>query len=124
MVYGNRRTGHRPQVGLVLGLCAGMVACASSQPVQAANSDFNGSWSAKWCDPEFPGAQCGNVGPHLFQRGERICGQHFAAAPRLAMGQHHRWERMLSEEVSEGAVARVRALKELPCRWPDEMPSD
>ena len=54
MASGNHRTGSsaRLQVGALLALCAGMVACASSQPVQAAKADFNGVWSVKLCDKQ------------------------------------------------------------------------
>ena len=84
MVDENHRADRRSQVGLVLVLCAGMAACASRQPVQAPQPDFNGAWSAKWCDRNYPRDPCGMFDLHLVQRGERICGQHFAATPRLS----------------------------------------
>lgn len=84
MVDENHRAGRRSQMGLVLVLCAGMAACASRQPVQAPQPDFDGAWSAKWCDRNYPRDPCGMFDLHLVQRGERICGQHFAATPRLS----------------------------------------
>jgi hypothetical protein len=31
---------------------------------------------------------------------------------------------MLSEDTSDGALSTLRALKEHPCRWPDEVSSE
>jgi len=86
MASGNRRTGSpaRLLVGTLLALCVGMVACASSQPVQAAKADFNGVWSVKLCDEANPQLQCGSFDLYLTQNGDRICGDHFVATPGLS----------------------------------------
>ena len=55
-------------------LCAGLVACASSQPVRAAKADFNGGWSVEWCDKSNPELDCGGFNITLVQDGDRICG--------------------------------------------------
>lgn len=181
MVYGRSRAGRRPQLGLAFVLCTGLAACASGPIVQTNKPDFTGAWSAKWCDPEHPRAECGNFVLHLVQRGERICGQHFAATPRMskleegepgsvlgtsvgnvavllidnarsgerniavvrltpktlqwhvvgtAIQGERPWDSiiggkwMLSEDTSDGALSTLRALKEHPCRWPDEVSSE
>lgn len=181
MVNGHRGAASRLRAGTALGLCAGMVACASHQSAQTPTPDFNGAWSAPWCDREYPSDPCGTFALHLTQRGERICGQHFAATPRLSKleegepgsvlgtavgntavllidnartGEKNvavvtltpkglqwrvigtavrgawpgdsiiggKW--MLSEDKSEHALSALHDLKALPCRWPDEIPSD
>lgn len=181
MVYGRSRAGRRPQLGLAFVLCTGLAACASGPIIQPNKPDFTGAWSAKWCDPEHPRAECGNFVLHLVQRGERICGQHFAATPRMskleegepgsvlgtsvgnvavllidnarsgerniavvrltpkilqwhvvgtAIQGERPWDSiiggkwMLSEDTSDGALSTLRALKEHPCRWPDEVSSE
>jgi hypothetical protein len=107
MVYGNRLAGRRSRVGPVLGLCAGMMACASSQPVKAPTPDFNGAWSAKWCDPKYPSDPCGTFALHLIQRGERICGQHFAAMPRLSKLEEGEPGSVLGTAVGNTAVLLI-----------------
>ena len=181
MVNEHRLAGRRLRVSLVGGLCAGMVACASRLPIQAPQADFNGAWSTKWCDRKYPRDPCGIFVLHLVQRGERICGQHFAATPRLskledgepgsvlgtavgntavllidnarsgersfavvtlapkglqwrvigaALQGERPWDSIiggkwtLSEDKSEHALSTLHDLKVLPCRWPDEIPSD
>lgn len=84
MVYGTLRASRRSRRALVLGLCAAMVACASHPSVQAPTPDFNGAWSAEWCDRKYRSDPCGTFALYLIQRGERLCGQHFAAMPRLS----------------------------------------
>lgn len=74
----------RVLVGLLPALCAGLVACASSQPAQAAKADFNGAWTVKLCDKANPKLQCGSFDLYLVQRDERICGQHFVSTPGLS----------------------------------------
>lgn len=180
MVCGKTSAGRHPRLGLAVGLCAGLAACASGPIVQTNKPGFTGAWSAKWCDPEYPQAECGNFVLHLVQRGERICGQHFAATPRLSkleegepgsvlgtavgntavllidnarsgerniavvnltrkglqwhvVGKAIQGERpwdsiiggdwLLSNDSSEGGASALRELEELPCRWPDEVPS-
>lgn len=181
MDNGNRPASRGLRVSLVVGLCAGVVACASRLPIRAPQADFNGAWSAKWCDRKYPRDPCGMFDLHLVQRGERICGQHFAATPRLSkleegepgsvlgtvvgnaavlvidnartgeknvavvtlapkglqwrvIGTAVRGEWpgdsiiggtwVLSDDRSEHALSALHDLKALPCRWPDETPSD
>lgn len=107
MVYGNRRAGHCSRMGLVLGLCAGIVACASTQPIQAPTPDFNGAWSAKWCDASYPSDPCGIFALYLIQRGERICGQHFAAMPRLSKLEEGEPGSVLGTAVGNAAVLLI-----------------
>lgn len=71
-------------VGLLPAMFVFMVGYASSQPVQAAQADFNGTWSAQWCDKKNPQPECGKFDLLLIQKGDRICGQHFVATPGLA----------------------------------------
>jgi hypothetical protein len=67
----------------LLPLCVGLSACASGQPIQAAQTNFNGAWTVKLCAKANPKLQCGSFDLYLVQRGERICGTHFAATPGL-----------------------------------------
>ena len=85
MPPGNNLTSNSTRLlaGLLPALCAGMVACASSQPVQTAKADLNGVWSVKLCDKRNPKLQCGSFDLYLIQRGERICGDHFVATSGL-----------------------------------------
>lgn len=64
-------------------LCAGLIACASSQLLQAAKADFNGGWSVKWCDKTNPKLDCGGFNITLVQEGERICGDFGGALVNL-----------------------------------------
>lgn len=70
-------------VGLVSALCAGLVACASSQPVQAVKADFTGGWSVEWCDKTNPKLDCGGFNITLVQEGDRICGDFGGALVNL-----------------------------------------
>jgi len=87
--------------------CVGLVGCASGPPARAAKSDFNGTWSAKWCDPGYPEAQCGNFVLHLVQKGERVCGQHVAATPRLSKLEEGEPGSVLGTSVGDAAVLLV-----------------
>lgn len=109
MTFGNHRASSpaRLLMGMLLALSAGMVACASSQPVQTPKTGFNGTWSAKWCDPEHPKSECGNFVLHLVQRGERICGQHFAATPRLSKLEEGEPGSVLGASVGDAAVLLI-----------------
>ena len=69
---------------LLLVLCFALIGCASSQSTRAAKQDFNGAWSAQWCDKSNPQSECGKFDLYLVQDGERICGQHFVATPGLS----------------------------------------
>lgn len=70
-------------MGLLPAMCTGLIACASSQPVQAAKADFNGVWSVKWCDKSNPKLDCGGFNVTLAQKGERICGDFGGALVNL-----------------------------------------
>jgi len=70
-------------VGLLPALCAGLVACASSQPVRAAKADFNGAWAVKWCDKTNTKLDCGGFNITLVQEGDRICGDFGGALVNL-----------------------------------------
>ncbi|HEY5972018.1 MAG TPA: hypothetical protein VIT22_08595 [Pseudoxanthomonas sp.] len=69
---------------LLLSLCASLIACASGQSMQGVKRDFNGAWSAQWCDEANPQSVCGKFDLYLIQDGDRICGQHFVVAPGLS----------------------------------------
>jgi len=69
---------------LLLTLCVVLIGCASSQSAHTAKQDFNGAWSAQWCDKSNPQPECGKFDLYLIQDGERICGQHFVATPGLS----------------------------------------
>jgi hypothetical protein len=108
MIHGNRRAGSgRLKTGAVFVLCTGVAACASMQPGRAPMTDFNGTWSAKWCDQAYPESECGNFVLHLIQRGERICGQHYAATPRLSKLEEGEPGSVLGTAVGNTAVLLV-----------------
>lgn len=71
-------------MGLLPAMCTGLIACASSQPVRAAKTDFHGVWSVKHCDKAEPSRECGAFYLYLTQQGDRICGEHFVATAGLA----------------------------------------
>jgi len=83
MISENHRTSSRLLTGLLSALCIGMVACASSQPVQAAKAGFSGTWSVQWCDKTDPNADCGGFDVDLTQTGDKISGNSFGARARL-----------------------------------------
>ena len=53
------------------------------QSAHAAKSDFNGAWSATWCDKGNPDRDCGGFSLYLVQDGDRICGEHQVATVGL-----------------------------------------
>lgn len=69
---------------LLPALCTGLMACASSQPVQATKADFTGKWSVQWCDKTDPDADCGGFHVDLAQADDKISGESFGARVRLA----------------------------------------
>ncbi|WP_156383523.1 hypothetical protein [Pseudoxanthomonas sp. Root65] len=77
--------------------CAGLAACTSSPPVQAAKADFNGNWSVQWCDKTDPDADCGGFDVDLTHVGDKISGEYFGARARLA-------------QIDEGGVVRGIAI--------------
>lgn len=78
-----RRLTISPLASFLLALCAGITACMSVPPVQAAKADFNGAWSVKWCDKTNPNLECGGFNITLVQEGERVCGDFGGALVNL-----------------------------------------
>lgn len=68
---------------VLLAWCAGLSAFASSPTTQAANADFNGAWSVKWCDKTNPRLDCGGFNITLRQDGDRLCGDFGSALVNL-----------------------------------------
>jgi len=68
---------------VLLAWCAGLTAFASSPTTQAANADFNGAWSVKWCDKTNPRLDCGGFNITLRQDGDRLCGDFGSALVNL-----------------------------------------
>lgn len=74
-----------------------MMACASfgfMDSARAAESPFEGVWSAKWCDATAPQRECGAFEIVLVRERERLCGTHSAATLGLS-------------RIDEGAAASV-----------------
>lgn len=65
-------------------LLIALLCCATLLPAhaQADNPPFSGAWSVKWC-PKDRRAECGGFYLYLVQKGDAICGTHFAATPGL-----------------------------------------
>lgn len=78
-----RRPAIRALASSLLASCAGLTACTSSPPAQAANADFNGAWSVEWCDQSKPNADCGGFNLVLVQDGSRLCGSYDSARAGL-----------------------------------------
>jgi hypothetical protein len=79
-----RRSVSGALASFLLASYAGLAACASSPPVQAAKVDFNGKWSVQWCDKTDPNADCGGFNVDLTHIGDKINGESFGARARLA----------------------------------------
>ena len=99
--------------------CAGLVGCAFNQPMQAAEPDFTGRWSVKWCDRTNPALECGGIDATLVQHGDRICGDFGGALVNLrriddggivgtAIGET---AVLAVESYRNGSIALVRATR-------------
>lgn len=58
--------------------------CGDANSAQAAQSPFEGVWSAKWCDANAPQRECGAFEIVLVRERERLCGTHSAATLGLS----------------------------------------
>lgn len=58
--------------------------CGDTNSAQAAQSPFEGVWSAKWCDANAPQRECGAFEIVLVRERERLCGTHSAATLGLS----------------------------------------
>ncbi len=52
--------------------------------VQAEPKSFEGVWTVQQCAADAPTRPCGGFTLILVQRGDRLCGSHFAATPNLS----------------------------------------
>lgn len=69
----------------VMMACASFGAtCGEANSAQAAQSRFEGVWSAKWCDANAPQRDCGAFEIVLVRERERLCGTHSAATLGLS----------------------------------------
>jgi len=78
-----RRSTDATLPAVLLAWCAGLTAFASSPTAQAANADFSGAWSVKWCDKTNPRLECGGFNITLRQDGDRLCGDFGSALVNL-----------------------------------------
>ena len=65
-------------------LASALSALLVGMPAHAAKPDFNGAWSATWCDKANPDRDCGGFSLYLVQDGDRLCGEHQVATVGLA----------------------------------------
>lgn len=72
-----------PRSATIVCLLSGLIACAVILPAHAAKPDFNGAWSATWCDKGNPERDCGGFSLYLVQDGDRLCGEHQVATVGL-----------------------------------------
>lgn len=79
-----RRSTISALASFLLASSAGLAACTSSPPAQAAKVDFNGAWSVEWCDQSKPNADCGGFNLDLVQDGSRLCGSYDSARAGLS----------------------------------------
>ncbi|MBD7921782.1 hypothetical protein [Xanthomonas bonasiae] len=87
--------------------CAGLAACTSSPPAQAAKADFDGAWSVKWCDQSKPDTDCGGFNLDLVQDGSRLCGSYDSA--RAGLSQIDEGGRVSGSANGKSAVLTVES---------------
>lgn len=66
------------------GLSASALAAEPKATPTASAPDFSGTWRVEWCDKARPQADCGGFTVFLFQKGERLCGNHHGATVNLS----------------------------------------
>lgn len=91
------------------GLWSALIACASVAPASAAQPDFNGVWSVKWCDNTAPDADCGGFHLYLVQAGDKLCGSFFGARVRLSQIDEGDSRSVLGTAVGSTAVLTIRS---------------
>lgn len=67
---------------------------------------FSGVWKVNWCD-ENPEIECGGFYLYLTQKGDRICGEHFAATPGLARLEEGEPKSVIGTVVDAVAVVAI-----------------
>ena len=70
--------------GAVMACASFGATCGDANSAQAAESRFEGVWSAKWCDANAPQRECGAFEIVLLRERERLCGTHSAATLGLS----------------------------------------
>lgn len=76
---------HPTLLGLVAaGLSVTALAAEPKATAPVSPPDFSGTWHAEWCDKARPQADCGGFTVFLFQKGERLCGNHQGATANLS----------------------------------------
>jgi hypothetical protein len=79
----------------------------ASLPAHAGPASMAGTWAIEQCDEETPRKPCGGFSLVLVQRGNRLCGSHFAATTNYGRVDEGRPTSLIGTVVGDEAVLFV-----------------
>lgn len=86
---------------------------AAASPAWAAPPSFSGVWSFQNCGADSSGQPCGGFTLVLVQKGDRLCGTHFAATPDLGRVDEGAPVSILGTVIGRNAVLVISSGRDL-----------